>query len=135
MYHSIRLVLNSGPAVEVVIPLIGRVAETPQPHLYPSEIFGRSRTARPSVNRCALITNYHPPIMPVRFNNLDALDIHVRNLTVPEDFRNLLVFIFNEMVMRLTRNHFEETGFESLGNNDLHHAFYRVVNEMVHRMY
>ena len=115
-----RLVLNLGPAVEVVILLIGHIAETLQPHLYPSKILGRSWTVQPAMNKCILITNCHPPIMPVQFNNLDALDIRVRNLTVLEDFWNLLVFIFNKMVMRLTCNCFRETGFESLGNNDFH---------------
>ena len=77
--------------------------------------------------------------MPIQqFTSLTALGHHVGGLTgpdVPKHLRDLLVHIFHEMAMRRTGSHFEKTGFESLKHDELHTAFYRVVNKMVHRMH
>lgn len=76
--------------------------------------------------------------MPVQqFNDLTALGHHVGGLTgstAPEHLRDLLVLIFHEMAMRRTGSRYEKTGFEGLKHDELHSAFYRVVNEMVHRI-
>ena len=49
----------------------------------------------------------------------------------PEQLRDILCLLFEEMSMRHTGIHDEPTGFEDVTDEDLHHAFYRTANQMI----
>jgi len=70
--------------------------------------------------------------MPFSLNNHEH---RVTQAAQPEDLRDILCDIFHEMAMRRTGSRYEETSFEAATDYELHLAFYRTVNEMVHRMY
>jgi hypothetical protein len=65
--------------------------------------------------------------------SLEEHDKCVAAAVLPEDIRDIVVLIFLEIVMRLTRRRAEGTGFEAVSLEDLHLAFYRAVNELVRR--
>jgi len=75
------------------------------------------------------------PVAPANHFSLNNHEHRVINAVQPEDLRDILCYIFHEMAMRSTGSRTEATGFEAATHYELHLAFYRTVNEMVHRMH
>jgi len=73
------------------------------------------------------------PPTPTNQLSLDDVDIFVSNATQSEEVRDLAVLIFFELLGRHTGTPCEPTGFEEMEVSDLKLAFYRTVNELVHR--
>ena len=64
---------------------------------------------------------------------LDTLDQYVKDVSEPEEIRDVTVHIYDEMEMRKTGSRSGQTGFEAMSDYDLRLSFYRTVNELVHR--
>ena len=67
--------------------------------------------------------------------SLNDLDNLVTTAVHAEEIRDVLVHIFDEMTLRLTRSRVraEEMGFEGFTLYELHLAYYRALNELVRR--
>lgn len=72
--------------------------------------------------------------MPFSLNDLDN---RVSNTVHPEEIRDILVHIFDEMEIRLTgsRVRAKKTGFEGVTLYELRLACYRASNELVRWVY
>ena len=76
-----------------------------------------------------------PLATPQSFVSLDHLVNRIANTVLPEDLRDILCFIRDEMNARRFNLQDEQTGFKAASEDELRLAFYHTVNEMVRRMY
>jgi hypothetical protein len=63
--------------------------------------------------------------------NLDEFENRVVGAVRPEEIRDILFLIYDELAMRRRNERWELTGFERATYNDLRHMFYRAVNQMI----
>ena len=73
------------------------------------------------------------PLIPTYQLSLDDVDYFVTNATQSEEVRDMGNLVFFELMRRLTGHRRQATGFETMNIYDLELAFYRTLNELVHR--
>jgi hypothetical protein len=65
------------------------------------------------------------------FSTLNNFEQHITQVAHPEQLRDILCLLFDEMEMRGKGFRNKRTGFETATDEELHLAFYRTANQMI----